>query len=850
MLGFDALDVQPLDTISALVYVAASGPLLVAVEVPVASMGAPVDLAPLALAVVLPPATLSPTLTAAPLEIAVVLPALFVAMPATALEIAVVLPAATLVALGRPAAALPFTLLAQLEFASPAPLTLYVSDHYVPATLDVSPAPAGHEWLPYVAAWGALDELVSAGAPATSEITFFNTKPIAGKSRFSDLLRTPLNAGAGTYEFAGAKITLYRLDTGTGVVSRLLNALYIEEPTEIDDRLFRLRMSDQGLLLEDRLVSTTIDRTAFPNASRAVVGRTIPKPFGVLRTVPCTPVVDGPVGRLAADMTAVQASCTLVDSSDFPAANGNVMIDGEVIGYTTNTVATGVLSGLGRAVGGTVAAAHTAQSQAFYIRGGAQAYRYVVGEMWPTFAIKSVSNIRVNGNPPRTAPTVALVDGGLVAGKYFSLIDFNSGATAAAVAAYHVQPTQGARLTTSGTLDVGPANPLPDKAFTPAFGALGSEINIRSVQGRIQFTVQTISGTWNGHAAQLWAGAVGTGQLLYDSVNALQLTGTASFAMGAAVSNMPIIYHTRVIGGGPGTNDVHVVFTIQQYDVIVDSAGPASGAADSTAGRVIGEVTCDVEGIMDDAAGVVSGTASLLLENPADVMRFILTQLYGVAVADLGARWPASRAALAGFGYRWAFLLGFEGPDKLSDLRTRFAQQSRSELFIEGGKWDLVTIPAAPVAIVTLDYARDVWSERPALASRTPRPQVFTSVRAEAQHNYASGDFDYTAVAKVAGLAAYVEESLTFDFVQDKATADALAAFWLAQWQRQRWEIDLVAWRNVLALRKGDHVALTGHPILTAHGGALLIFRILERSYLSGDPNPARIRLRAREGNA
>jgi hypothetical protein len=201
--------------------------------------------------------------------------------------------------------------------------------------------------------------------------------------------------------------------------------------------------------------------------------------------------------------------------------------------------------------------------------------------------------------------------------------------------------------------------------------------------------------------------------------------------------------------------------------------------------------------------------------------------------------------------YRWAFLMSLEDTEKLSDVRRLIAQQARCELFVEAGLWDLVVIPDNPTALQTLDYRRDVWDQQAALAARSNRTQVYNSIHADAQRNYVTDSYDYAAVAEVAGIteANRLQETLTFGWVQDAPTADALVNFWLGQWKRQRWEIDLIAWRNVLALRKADHIAVDQHPVLAAHGGTALVFRIIERSYKSGDENPARIRLFAREGN-
>jgi hypothetical protein len=831
--------------------------LAVAVELPPMAVVPPMPvLAPLVVAVDVPAITWSPTAVVAPLEIAIVPPPAFytVVVPVAPLVVAVVLPALTVAPIAPPIIDRPFTLLGQIDFFSPSPLTVYVSDHYV------GPEVTGVEWLPLVAAWGPVEELVSAGAPVTSEVTFFNTKPIAGKARLSDVLRTPLNAGAGTYEFAGARVSLYRVDVGQP--GKLLNVLYIEEPTEIDDRLFRVRMSDQGLLLEDRRIVTTIDRTAFPAAAPAVVNRTIPRAFGSLKNVPCIPVVDGVVGRLASAIDASVATVPLVDATVFP-SSGTVQINVEQILYTGKSGNS--LTGCTRARNGTAAAPHEAQSTVMEVRGPGIAYRFVAAENVIGFPHKAMTNVRVNGNPAKTAPTLTPNATDVVAGKSFAAVTFS----VADVRAFHTIPVsraliQPASLPSMNRSFAWNGNQHVEHQLTVVIPAQGAEFASGTIRRRVSFTYQIVSGQFgvgdasvNPAQSQIWRTDPATGANVVLASGTKDASGylimpaavTAEYDTATSVANETFTLHLFGDPGVAGAPDTPYValWTITAYTITGDVA--AGGGGESTAAIVIGQVTCDLDGMQDDTAGTVSGTANLLLENPVDVSRFILTQLYGVAVADLASRWASSRATLAALAYKWAFLLGIEGATGLSEIRTRMAQQARADIFIEAGKWDFVVIPSAPVADVVLDYARDVWDQRPAMAGRTPRPQVFTAIRGQALLNHVTREYDYTAVAQVAGLATYTEDVLSFDFVQDRATADALAAFWLAQWQRQRWEIDLVAWENVMPLRKADHVAIDNHPVLTAHGDTALVFRILERSYLSGDPDPARVRLRAREGN-
>jgi hypothetical protein len=890
MLGFSPLDALPLDTVEDVLYVEVAAllvavtlgagqiqpgaisasalavavvmpaatiqegqppvsPLLVAVELPAAIIAPPLQLTPLLVAI--EPgagATIQPALVVAPLLVAIAPGAagIIQAIPTEGpLLVAVQLPALTITLPPIPSAGRPFTLLAQIDFTDPSAQSVYLSDQSVPAIL-------GHDWLPYIAAWGPLEEITSAGAPATSELVLFNTKPIGGKARLSDWLRTPLNT-SGTYEFSGAKVTLYRLDYGA-TTPKLLNKLFIEEPTEIDDRLFRLRMSDAGLLLENRLVATVIDRTVLPLSTRAVAGRAIPRAFGVLRGVPAWPVVDGASARLSGALTAAATSIPLVDAADM-VAPGTVQIETEQANFTGKTGNT--LTGVSRGANGTAAAAHADQARVLQVRSGAFAYRFVVSEaLSAAYLHKSLSNVRVNGRAPKTAPTISANATDLISGKTMAVITF----PVTDVVAFHTIPLaktlpQPASLPTQDWIVSGHVNGV-NRTLTVTVPTGSAEYALAGpVRRRCSMTWKNISGGFQVDVAGCWIArrdpTTGASIRMYngttDTSNNLQFPATMTFEYETGAGTGSETWEVNLNGDGSNYRNQ---WTITDYAISAQmEAGDGPGAGDSTASACIGTVTCDIEGIQDDASGTISGTPSLLLENPADITRAVLTLLYGVAVADLGARWAASRATLAGLAYKWAFLLSHEGAERLSDLRAAFAQQARAELFIEAGQWDYVVIPSAPAATLTLDYRRDVWAEAAAQASRSPRTQLFTSVRAAAQLDYVSGDYGYTALAQTAGVAQRTEENLSLSLVQDRATADALAAFYLGQWQRQRWQVDLVAWQNVLALRKADHIAITGHPVLEAHGGAALILRITERAYRSGDDNPARIRLLAREGN-
>jgi hypothetical protein len=301
-----------------------------------------------------------------------------------------------------------------------------------------------------------------------------------------------------------------------------------------------------------------------------------------------------------------------------------------------------------------------------------------------------------------------------------------------------------------------------------------------------------------------------------------------------------------------------VSVTTNSYEVSYETAG--QGAGDSTSARVIGEVTCDVEGIQDDALGSITGAPSQLLQRPADITEFILTRLYpGITIFDLGQSWVTTRLRHRLNALTWAFRLEWT---EFQKLRRKLGEQARSVLYLDAGKWEYTYLDPAPAADITLDYARDVWDGAPARLRRTLRADVKNSLTVFAQRDYAKTgrpEDIYRHVKLHEDLAQglvrpygqddddKLQGTLELDLTQDAATAVLLGEYWLSVWKRQRFTVELVAWQNVLALAKADYLAFTGHPILDAHGGAAIIFRITAKRYLLGDEHPARIRLTAIE---
>src|SRR5262249_23181065 len=139
------------------------------------------------------------------------------------------------------------------------------------------------------------------------------------------------------------------------------------------------------------------------------------------------------------------------------------------------------------------------------------------------------------------------------------------------------------------------------------------------------------------------------------------------------------------------TNNFTITCPCTAYSIRVEP--DTSSDTTTAANAILGEITADVVGIRDDVYGTLSAVPQAVLENPADVVAYILS-LYPFDV-DRADDWADTRARLEALGLRWAFMLGSDGNPRFSALRKLIGDQSRSRLSVEAGEYVLRDIPAA-----------------------------------------------------------------------------------------------------------------------------------------------------------
>ena len=444
--------------------------------------------------------------------------------------------------------------------------------------------------------------------------------------------------------------------------------------------------------------------------------------------------------------------------------------------------------------------------------------------------IKSLTNIRVHDHPARTSPTVTVANTALVANRNFGTITF----TPPDVKLFHTLP-QGLQETfTPAALSVtgdGATNVQQTRVITPTVGS--AEVS-RKTRRTISWTVTTTTAftDTNHWSAARYLTSAGAGSAVTFGGNSGVAGNTTGFTWSGSHTVEYDSDGTETIAFASLLGSAKIItFTFTEAWVTYPDTVAGSG---STSAVVIGEVVCDVEGISDDTNGTVTGTASLLLENPADILTVILQAMYGVIDTDFDATWDTTRSILTTAGYRWAGLLGFR---QFSDLRRTFSEQARSRLVLTSGRVGLRFRGYRPAADVTFQY--DPAGGRTGLAQAisvrlTSPTELILGLTVRYAFDDAKGSYQ-KSLTFGDPVAAAATPAMELAFVSDDTTARDIGAYWFYLKSRPRFAVDGTAWHNALALEQGDHIAIKGHPALVQHGDDALIFGLLRKADRGND---------------
>ncbi len=240
------------------------------------------------------------------------------------------------------------------------------------------------------------------------------------------------------------------------------------------------------------------------------------------------------------------------------------------------------------------------------------------------------------------------------------------------------------------------------------------------------------------------------------------------------------------------------------------------------------EITADVEGATDDAAGAVTGTANSLIERPDHVFKWSLLKLAGLQATDIdaasfGAAGTLFDQAVAG-GYKFAGVI--DKKTSLQTLWTPWEKESRSKLFWDSlGKARLQFLPlntsqgATPVKSLSSDMIR--FEEAKGRSRVRARRSGFSELvnRIELKYNYDPAGDSYPQACVVEDAVSQslfgkreAPEAFEFQWVRSADTARDLADFYLADQAYPSTFLTVEVFLDNMELERGDVVSFT-HPL-------------------------------------
>jgi len=244
-----------------------------------------------------------------------------------------------------------------------------------------------------------------------------------------------------------------------------------------------------------------------------------------------------------------------------------------------------------------------------------------------------------------------------------------------------------------------------------------------------------------------------------------------------------------------------------------------------------GNVTCAVEGLIDDAAGAITGTPGRLIRRPDEVRKYLLVGVAGLDAAriDSGSFGSAgARYQTAGYGFDYALT----GRTTLKELERKLARQCRSRWFWDAGvakiavrERDAALVPVAAVTpdMVLMDSMRAERSRASALANSI---QLYYRKDHLSTDDGASG---YLASLRASDAESVARHGLRergkdflFDAVRDPLMAADLLAFYLEKEGRIRTTYTFDCLPDAFALEKEDALRLT-HPFDSLSGNVAVV---------------------------
>lgn len=643
-------------------------------------------------------------------------------------------------------------------------------------------------------------------------------KPLFGSplKRFSDLF-----AGVGVegieveinqnWQKADSPGTIYQARMFDGVL----------RPGDFSPEICELEIAPISEKYLDAEITFPINQTDFPNALADEIGKPANLIVGSAKNVRCQLVSTGLKGTVRSTMpigaTAVTVHDVLYDGLP---SSGSVIIGGETIAYSAKA---------GSAGSRTLTCSATTQSH------NKDDTIIQVVSNWIFLAAgrasKAISTVYVRRGDKKiplaaSQYSVNLANTSLVSGKTLTTITFTAPPLVAEKDYVAIDPASAeATYEQAGsdeTIQIQPPTPWPAGNTVTANISFPSQDKTKSSGSFIKsLTFAYVSGgvgarnaylRHQGGDIQITAGGTEVGikpvQVVNTNFWSLQI---AYINEGAQLANPP---------------ELHINLAAKRCAYNVSAASSLSST--STADNPIGDIYCDIDGVADDGSGTYTGSASALIEKPADFVHWLSRVAAGVpsnrvnAQSFIDARTEMNSAVPS---YKFAGVIS-ERATKLKKALLALSEQGRLKIDWPADVLNcrfLKSSYGAAVKTITENNIRAIKTAQGLKTTlrlgHTPVEELINKIdlrygrdwslpRNEDAFSKISSDSDSTSISKYGTRTK--PEWFWYDFVDaaNSTMADDLRAFWLGRRKEPARTARLEAFLDQFELLPGDVAAL------------------------------------------
>jgi hypothetical protein len=499
----------------------------------------------------------------------------------------------------------------------------------------------------------------------------------------------------------------------------LLHRVAFGAPGKITIQTFDFELFSILHTIDQRKFFTKISRKNWPDAAANAVGKFENRWIGKMRNVACHCVEGGAVSTLAQNLAGSGTTIYLSDVENpkaFP-TSGAVQIGFEAVTYTGRSLATNALLGCTR---GQIAKDYKAGEAVAEKRA---TYKFLAS----TRPMKSISAVYAGGNLVAPADyTVTLNDSGKATIRFNAknLITSWGAHSHGFTSSEPFHPTGGTFTASSqmGAQGIGAYLYDQDEGTFCSVGVTGVTDGPKDAYFTVTFPAYT--GAAPDAVYACWKGGFSLGTLAgeYFRITApetKEINGNRIKLTGATPpTTLTFRAHTN-----QGTTLLPCYLFVQNFEMWLELEYNMASRGDPKVWDLIAAaITCDGEGDADDSSGTYTGTPNALIENPSDVIRYLLVGVMGRSMSEIGASFTAVRNILAGQtlnGYKIGANLVALGATP-EEVIGNICKQSGLELREDGGKFELRFLPPP----YTINWSADMFAGGTASASSSYQTNV------------------------------------------------------------------------------------------------------------------------------